>query len=243
VDSVESAKVKAMAKPTSCAYFTGNPVYFDFISRLESELQNFNLSLDATLPETATPPKWVSKEEMARMLGIQLKVTHYEKIVLYLSKLTAISSPPKTIQDLLTPFQKVIDIELEKERQAKVDENGVAHAQGFRKEAKAKVSVLRGDGEIMINGKPLAEFFNRMHDRETVVYPFQVTNTLGEWNAWVLVEGGGPSGKAEAIAHGIAQCLAAHKPEVATALDEGHLVVCLIQCFADIFPSWCITSR
>ena len=79
---------------------------------------------------------------------------------------------------------------------------------GKRKCAIAQVRLLSGDGGITINGKPYQELFPRLEHRHTIEHPFLVTNTMGKFRAAVKVKGGGLSGQAEAIRHGIARALA-----------------------------------
>ena len=78
---------------------------------------------------------------------------------------------------------------------------------GRRKTAVARVRLLPGEGEIVINGRSLAEHFGAAIDEADVRMPFQVTNTNGRYNAMIKVEGGGVTGQAGAIRHGIARAL------------------------------------
>jgi len=79
---------------------------------------------------------------------------------------------------------------------------------GKRKCAIAQVRLLSGDGGIIINGKPYQELFPRLEHRHTIEHPFLATNTMGKFHATVKVKGGGLSGQAGAIRHGIARALA-----------------------------------
>jgi len=78
---------------------------------------------------------------------------------------------------------------------------------GRRKSAVARVRLYPGAGTVIINGKPLEEVFVRPAHRIQVLRPLQVTESEGKFNAQVKVEGGGISGWAGAIAHGIARAL------------------------------------
>ena len=78
---------------------------------------------------------------------------------------------------------------------------------GRRKAAVAQVRLSSGGGAIIINGKPYEEAFPRLEHRLRIMKPFLVTENVGKYNATVKVNGGGISGQADAICHGIARAL------------------------------------
>jgi small subunit ribosomal protein S9 len=79
---------------------------------------------------------------------------------------------------------------------------------GKRKCAIAQVKLLSGGkGEIIVNGKPYQEFFPRLEHRRTIEHPFRATDTEGKFNVEIKVTGGGVTGQAGAIRHGIARAL------------------------------------
>ncbi len=85
---------------------------------------------------------------------------------------------------------------------------------GRRKTAVARVRLLPGEGEIVVNGRTLIEHFGNAIDEADVRLPFRVTGTDGRFNAMIKVEGGGVSGQAGAIRHGIARALLDLDPEM-----------------------------
>jgi small subunit ribosomal protein S9 len=84
---------------------------------------------------------------------------------------------------------------------------------GRRKTAIARVRLLPGEGEIVVNGRSMYEHFGNAVDEADVRLPFRVTGTEGRFNAIVKVEGGGVTGQAGAIRHGIARALLELDPE------------------------------
>ncbi len=78
---------------------------------------------------------------------------------------------------------------------------------GRRKEAVARVQLRPGTGEFRVNGKSLEEYFGRQTLRTMVRSPFQVVSAEGRFDVRVNVVGGGPSGQAGAVRHGIARAL------------------------------------
>ena len=78
---------------------------------------------------------------------------------------------------------------------------------GRRKTAIARVRLLPGEGEIVVNGRTLEEHFGNAVNESEVRMPFRVTGTEGRFNVMIKVEGGGVTGQAGAIRHGIARAL------------------------------------
>ncbi len=84
---------------------------------------------------------------------------------------------------------------------------------GRRKTSVARVRLMAGEGEIVVNGRSLDEHFGNAIDQAELLLPFRVTGTEGHFNAMVKVEGGGYQGQAGAIRHGIARALLQSDPE------------------------------
>jgi len=78
---------------------------------------------------------------------------------------------------------------------------------GRRKCAIAQVRVFSGSGNIVINGKPYQELFTLVDHRRMIEMPFTATDTVGKYNVEIKVTGGGMTGQAGAIKHGIARAL------------------------------------
>ncbi|MEA2027050.1 MAG: 30S ribosomal protein S9 [Chloroflexota bacterium] len=84
---------------------------------------------------------------------------------------------------------------------------------GRRKTAIARVRLLTGEGEVVVNGRSLEEHFGNAVDLADILMPFRVTGTEGQFNAMIKVHGGGHHGQAGAIRHGIARALLQSDPE------------------------------
>jgi small subunit ribosomal protein S9 len=81
------------------------------------------------------------------------------------------------------------------------------YATGRRKTSVARVYLTEGRGDVLVNKRPLNDYFGRETARMIVLQPFEVTNTSGRFDARVNVHGGGMSGQAGAIRHGITRAL------------------------------------
>ena len=90
---------------------------------------------------------------------------------------------------------------------AKKSENIVFQGTGRRKESIARVRLMAGKGNVTVNGKTLDEYFGTEILKVIVNQPFAVTNTVGKYDVVVKVVGGGYTGQAGAIRHGIARAL------------------------------------
>jgi small subunit ribosomal protein S9 len=84
---------------------------------------------------------------------------------------------------------------------------GVIHATGKRKTAVARIWMKPGTGEITINKRPADQYLDREADRATLLEPLVLTDLLSKFNISINVNGGGPSGQAGAIRHGISRAL------------------------------------
>ena len=95
---------------------------------------------------------------------------------------------------------------------------------GKRKTSVARVILRPGDGTTWFNGRPLEQYFPRLIHRTQVLAPLRVTGLEGSFDIRVRVHGGGPSGQAGAVRHGIARALVEADPELRTVLKrEGFL--------------------
>ena len=95
---------------------------------------------------------------------------------------------------------------------------------GRRKSAVARVFLRPGKGEITVNGKPVDVFFSRETGRMIVRQPLELTNTLTSFDIMINVDGGGESGQAGAVRHGITRALIQHDAALKPALKKAGLV-------------------
>ncbi len=101
---------------------------------------------------------------------------------------------------------------------------GVHHAIGRRKEAVARVRLMPGSGNITVNKLPLLDFLKRETLKMIVEQPFEVTETLGKYDVFANVKGGGLSGQAGAIRLGIARALQTAEEELRPQLKSAGLL-------------------
>jgi small subunit ribosomal protein S9 len=95
---------------------------------------------------------------------------------------------------------------------------------GRRKTSIARVWVRPGQGRIVVNRRPFEDYFPRETLRMIIAQPLQLTNTLGQFDVLVNVGGGGPTGQAGAVRHGIARALVRFDENLRTTLKKAGLL-------------------
>jgi small subunit ribosomal protein S9 len=95
---------------------------------------------------------------------------------------------------------------------------------GRRKQATARVWIAQGDGTIIVNKRPIENYFGREVLKMILQQPLEVVEQLGKLNITVNVAGGGLSGQAGAIRHGITRALMEMSPDMRPALKKGGFV-------------------
>jgi small subunit ribosomal protein S9 len=98
------------------------------------------------------------------------------------------------------------------------------YATGKRKTSVARVWMRSGNGQIKINRRPVEKYFDRESDRMLMMEPFKVTGMLDKFDMLVNVKGGGISGQAGAIRHGISRALVGADPELRNTLKRQGLL-------------------
>ncbi|MFO8059289.1 MAG: 30S ribosomal protein S9 [Bacillota bacterium] len=91
---------------------------------------------------------------------------------------------------------------------------------GRRKKAVARVRLVPGEGRVLINDSDVDDYFPLAVMRESVLAPLRVTNTVSEYNVFAKVHGGGISGQAGAVRHGVARAISVAQPELRPRLKK-----------------------
>ncbi len=102
-----------------------------------------------------------------------------------------------------------------------LDKQGRAYATGKRKDAVARVWVKMGGGKITVNDRPVEVYFARPVLRMLIQQPLVAANRQGQYDVVCTVSGGGLSGQAGAVRHGLSKALVRHEPDLRSALKRG----------------------
>ncbi len=105
-------------------------------------------------------------------------------------------------------------------REQQLDKHGRAYATGRRKDAVARVWLKPGSGKIVINERDQEVYFARPSLRLVINQPFGLTDRAGQYDVIATVKGGGLSGQAGAVLHGIAQALSRYEPTLRTTVKR-----------------------
>lgn len=118
----------------------------------------------------------------------------------------------------------VVETDAPVKRERKVDQYGRAYATGKRKNAVARVWIKPGSGKIVVNGKDIAVYFARPVLQMVVNQPFAVADRAGQFDVMCLVVGGGLSGQAGAVKHGISKALTEFEPDLRPSLKAAKFL-------------------
>ena len=129
----------------------------------------------------------------------------------------------QTLEDL-SSLKSAAPVEAPKYVQ-KLDKQGRAYATGKRKNAVARVWLKPGAGQIVINTSPVDTYFARPVLRMLIQQPLVATNRNGQYDVTCTVSGGGLSGQAGAVRHGLSKALLNFEPDLRGALKRGGFLV------------------
>lgn len=136
-----------------------------------------------------------------------------EKVTLENLK-NAVENTGKTQPEKHTPIQAQVRVQ-------KLDAKKRAYATGKRKTSIARVWVKPGKGDFLVNGREGNKYFARPVLQMILNQPFDVTSRVAQYDVWCTVKGGGLSGQAGAVRHGISKALVAYEPDLHVVLKKG----------------------
>jgi small subunit ribosomal protein S9 len=106
-------------------------------------------------------------------------------------------------------------------RVKKIDAQGRSYATGKRKNAIARVWIKPGSGKIMVNGKDWQQYFARPVLQMIIEQPFKAASRSAQYDVFCTIKGGGLSGQAGALRHGVSRALVLFEPELHSPLKQG----------------------
>ena len=208
--------------PASPSYFTATPTFNDDFLKIQDMVRKTEL-LPTLPPEQVPKIAWLKLIPYRTQVGEFVPASKYSRVMDFLSQLNRIHPHlrPKDVISVLEKFRRPGSDEAPRAKPGVIDAEGRAVAMGRRKESSARVYLMEGTGEVLVNGAKIIKSFPRIHDRESALWPLQATERMDKYNVYALVRGGGKTGQAESITLAIAKALLVHEPALKPALRKG----------------------
>jgi small subunit ribosomal protein S9 len=221
----KSALQNLRVVPKSAAYFSSKPQSIDRLLELQTLLRRYE-TLPTVKSIDAPRVAWKTLVEVRAMNGGEkLRPTRYHKVLNLLKRLRIIHPElmPQEVEDKMAEYKRAVQPALVQAKPKILDDLGRAKGVGRRKSASAVAWLVEGEGQVLVNGKNLAQYFDRLHHRESAVWALKATKRLDRYNAFILTRGGGHTGQAEAITLAIGKALLVHEPELKKFIRVGKL--------------------
>ena len=223
-DSVPvSRRTPARIIPASPSYFTASPQFNDHILLLRSLLHEYgNLPI---VPSNEVPrAAWLKLPAYRTSIGEPVTSSKYSKVLQLLARLNKIHPKLRTskLESVMDIFRRPDIVQKNRPPPQTLDEQGRSSGIGRRKESRAKVFLVEGTGEVLVNSKNIVQAFPRLHDRESALWALKVTGRMDRYNVFALTHGGGLTGQAESITLGLARALMVHEPALKPVLRKGE---------------------
>ncbi|KAI8633150.1 40S ribosomal protein S9 [Xylariaceae sp. FL1651] len=217
--------IYARPVPASPSYFSRHPRFNDSFIHIQ-ELARKYARLPILPPSEVERVAWKSKDQYRLTIGERVKAKDYGTCIGLVKRLNQIHPDlmPDAVKAGIQPFKREINFYLNQPKIIPIDKFGRSHGVGKRKSSIARAWLVEGTGEVLINGKTLNDAFGRVHDRESALWGLKSTDRLDKYNVWALVEGGGTTGQAEALALAIAKALVVQEPPLKTTLRQAGCI-------------------
>ncbi|KAG4304354.1 hypothetical protein PORY_002329 [Pneumocystis oryctolagi] len=216
-------------EPVSSSYFTGKEGFYDDFLKVENILKRCQTFPTISF-EKAPSRLWktldqykANREELA-----YVKASEYRTITQMLNRINRIDPMfmPQDAKEIINAYSRKPSDKYFEKHSLSLDNLGRSRTIGRRKEAVSRVWMIKGDGQILVNGKSLFEAFYRVCDRESLIFPLKITHRLSQYNIWILVDGGGSTGQSQASALAISRGLIIHEPELRPLLRKMSCLTC-----------------
>ncbi|KAK0739683.1 hypothetical protein B0T21DRAFT_382659 [Apiosordaria backusii] len=212
----------ARAVPVSPSYFSRTSRFNDSYLALDKLLRVYG-NLPVIPPSAVERVSWKTLDDFRHAVGEQVRATDYNKCLVIVKRLHQIHPKlkPAPVIQALNDFKRSVQAFKNETVKQELDKYGRSLGNGRRKSSSARAWLVEGNGEVLVNGKTLADYFGRVHDRESAIWALHATGRMDKYNVWARVEGGGTTGQAEALTLAISRALMVHEPALKPALRRG----------------------
>ncbi|KAK4199895.1 hypothetical protein QBC40DRAFT_307145 [Triangularia verruculosa] len=256
---VDAVKLQGMIQarharpvPVSPSYFSRTSRFNDSYLALDKLLRLYG-NLPIIPPNAVERISWKTLDDFRHAVGEQVRATDYVKCLAIVKRLHQIHPKlkPAAVIQALNDFKRSVQAFKNETMKQKLDKHGRSLGNGRRKSSSARAWLVEGNGEVLVNGKTLADYFGRVHDRESAVWALHATGRIDKYNVWARVEGGGTTGQAEALTLAISRALMVHEPALKPALRRGKCwhgwlhseLASMGYVLTDIYYSWLCHTR
>ncbi|KAL5594784.1 uncharacterized protein BROUX77_008131 [Berkeleyomyces rouxiae] len=212
--------------PASPGYFSRHPFFSEGLVELQ-KLQSEHRSLPrAPKTDTNTPVQWRTLEEHISVTREPIRAVEYKLAIDLCEDLLTIHPAvmPDEVRLVLGKWKADVTETIEHVKPHHIDSMGRSLGVGKRKSSTARAWVIEGTGEVIVNGKSITEAFGRIHDRESALWALHSTSRMDKYNVFAIVQGGGTTGQAEALALAVSKALLGHEPALKPALRRAGCV-------------------
>jgi len=216
-------------RPLSSAFYTGKPKFYDLTYQVWELKEKLDTNTAITAEDAPAPSnedkvmQWMKQYQLEQKLNEKLNEKLYDMIMFRLKKLSQ-HERANEIKGFLQQYQVPTSSGSTEQLKDVEIYDGVARAMGYRKTSIAEVIVRPGEGHIMVNYKKFLDYFYLRNDREQIMYPLLLTESLSKFNIEANAIGGGSTGKSGAIRLGISRAIAALCPEHFDVLNQNQLL-------------------
>lgn len=215
----------ARPMPVSPSYFSRTSKFIDSYVNIQHLMRKYG-RLPTVRRDEAEVISWKTKDQYRLAIGEPVPAREFTQCMAMVKHLWLIHPDlmPEEVRTGVRIFQRDIRGLLNRAARIVPDKFGRTHGVGRRKTSTARAWVVEGSGEVLVNGKPINEFFGRVHDRESALWALKSMERMDKYNIWALVEGGGTTGQAEALAMAIGKCLSGHEPALRSRIRKGKSI-------------------
>lgn len=208
--------------PSMKTFYARNPYHEENMAALQTIL-NKHAVLPFDRKSSSESTSWLKfKQYREKAGGDLLKETEYTQLITLLKRLDAIDVELRSndLNTILAQYQRKSSANAQQREVKTLDQFGRAITIGRRKASSAKIYLVKGTGETLVNGKPLHTLFPKLADRQKLLLPLQLTNSEGSYNIFGLVRGGGSTGQIEALQLALSRALLIHNPLLKQRLSQ-----------------------
>ncbi|KIV91054.1 hypothetical protein PV10_05639 [Exophiala mesophila] len=225
VDTDASTPSPARIIPSSPSYFTGSPTFTDDTLLLQSLVDKYS-QVPTVAADQIPRAYWVTVGHYRSTVSERVTSSKFARLQRLLGQLNRIhrSFMPEEVQTVLQRFTRPGLEKIAQAKVGKIDQWGRSLGVGRRKESTARVWLVEGTGEVLVNGRSITEAFPRLHDRESALWALSSAQRMDKYNVFALIQGGGLTGQAESMTLALAKALLVHEPALKPALRRAGCV-------------------